>query len=534
MAEMKGLVVILLIVLVGGSTTLVLRLPFSSDPVATLSDQLLFTAKRGKLTVTVTENGSLMAKNSERITAQIKRGGKVTFLIEEGKTVEENEVLCRLDTTALKTQRQQLELDIVKTDADLFTAQTELEIQESETVADVEKAQIAMTKAQMELERYRDGDAPKERRNLEVAIKEAETKHSRAKKKHEDSVMLLEQKYINQSQVDQDQIDFERSEIELNGAQRDLEIFDKYTYPMTMTERQTAISDAQRQLDNAEKRGQATLRQKEVAVESQERRLTRLKEQLDEVKEEIENFTITSPSPGIVIYGDPNQPWYRNEIKLGGQIWGGFTLFTIPDLRVMQVQMQVHEADINKIKEGQVATVTMDTYPGLVLQGKVSKIAAIAGDPNSRATDEVKKFGVDITLDSTGEQTLKPGISAKAEIFVEERDDVLFAPLQCVFLEEGIHYCHVLRNGEPLRMAVKPGLSNDTYIEIVEGVEEGEQVLLYNPTLQPNQPGVMPEAPAPDGDRGPSAPAPVEQTSQAWPTPKSVPLLASLLSMLSQ
>jgi len=452
-----------------------------------IAAEALYTVQRGKLTVTITENGTLMAKNSEKIMSQSQRGGKITFLIEEGMTVEPNEVLCRLDTTDLETMQQQLELDIVKTDADRDTAATELEIQKSENVATIEKAKIALTKAQKDREKYTDGDAPKEQRNLEVSIKEAETKHSRAQKKLEDSKMLLEQDYINKSDLEQDQIDYERAEIQLVSARRDLEIFNIYTRPMMMTDKESAVSDAPRALDNADKRAHSTQRQREVAVESQQVRLTSLKKRLEDTKKEIENFTIRAPSPGIVLYGDPSQPWYRSELKLGAQIWGGMPLFTIPDRRVMQVQVQVHEADINVVKEGQIANITMDTYPGLVLSGAVTKVAQVAGNGGGGGGDsgEVKKFTVSLTLDSTGGQELKPGISAKAAIFIEERDDVLFVPLQCVFLDEGTHYCYVMRDGDkPERVRIKPELSNDTYTQIVEGVAVGDRVLLYNPQLE--------------------------------------------------
>ena len=473
----------IVVLIVGGGFAL-LRGVGESDERASSDENLLYTATRGKLTVMITENGSLNAKNSEKVTFEANRSGVIKFLVEEGKSVEQDEVLCKLETTELEAELQQLELDIVKTGADLDTAETELEIQQSDNVAVIEKARIALTKASNELERYRDGTAPKERRNLEVAIKEADNQYSRAKKKHEDSVKLLEQNYVNKSQVEQDQIDFERAEITRTGAKRDLEIFDQYTYPMEMIDKDTGVSDATRDLQNGGKRAKSTLRQKEVAVESQQRRLTQLQKKRDEVKELIEKFTMVAPTPGIVIYGDPERWWYRDSIKLGGQVWTGFTLFTIPDLRVMKVQVEIHEADINKIKTEQQATITMDTYPGLVLKGEVTKIASIAGNPRGRNNEEVKKFTVDITLNATQDLTLKPGISAKAEIFIQERNDVLFVPVQSVFFEEGKHYCYVRRDEtDTVRVEVKPDLSNDSYVQIDEGLHEGDRVLLYNPIL---------------------------------------------------
>ena len=476
--------IITAIVLATGGGALLLRQSVGDNGSRKYKDDVLYTVGRGKLTVTVTEDGTLVAKNSEKINFMGRRQAKITMLIEEGKTVEKDEVLCQLETTDLETQLQELKLNILQTEADLDTARTDLEIQVSENAADVEKAKIARTKAEKELEKYRDGDAPKERRNLDIAIKEAETRWTKAKKKYEDSVKLLEQDYINKSQVEEDQIDFERADIQKQGAYRDLELYETYTYPLTMTDRETALSDAERVLSNAEKRAKSKQRQCEVSVESKDQRLKTLQKNQKELEEDIANCTIKSPQPGIVIYGDPSEPWYRDNVQLGKQVWGGFTLFTIPDLRVMQVQLQVHEADINKLKVDQPATVTMDTYPGLVLQGKITKIAALASEPSWRQLDDVKKFAVDVTLDSNEEHSLKPGISAKTAIFVEEKEDVLSVPLQCVFLEEGAHYAYLVNgDDEALRTGVQVGISNDSHVEILEGLKEGDRVLLFNPVL---------------------------------------------------
>ena len=289
---MKTSIVVVLIVVVGGGGALLWRNASVGADGDTLSDDALYAVQKGKLTVTVTENGSLMAKNSEKINFQGRRGSKITYLIEEGKTVEEGEVLCRLETTDLETQLQELKLSIVQTEADLNTAQTELDIQKSENVANIEKATIGLSKAEKELEKYRDGDAPKERRKLEIAIKEAETEHSLAKRTYEDSVKLLEQDYIKKTEVEQHEIKFERAKIQLEGALKDLELFEKYTFPMTMTDKETAVSDAQRGLENAGKRAESTLRQREVAVESKDQRLRTLRKKLKEVEEEIEKSTI--------------------------------------------------------------------------------------------------------------------------------------------------------------------------------------------------------------------------------------------------
>ena len=86
---MKQLTLTLLIggALLAGGAILAARL--SGDGAAqTIPDEALFAVRRGTLTCTITENGSLMAKNSEKVSSQAERGGKISFLIDEGKTGE--------------------------------------------------------------------------------------------------------------------------------------------------------------------------------------------------------------------------------------------------------------------------------------------------------------------------------------------------------------------------------------------------------------------------------------------------------------
>lgn len=444
----------------------------------------LFAAQRGDLRITITENGTMVAKESQKVKTKIRGESKIQFLVEEGKEVEQDEVVCRLDATKVEEGIEQIELEILQTEASLKTARTELEIQTVEAAAAIAKAKVAEDRAQKEIEKYRDGEAPQERRKLEVSLKDTQTKFVRAKKDVEDSKDLLAQKYITQSDYEDTVIAFESAQVQQESAQVALKIFDKYTFPMAITDLETKLADAMREVTTAEKRGEAKLGQKKVSVQQVEKRLKVQRKSLKERREDLGNMTLKAPCPGIVVYGNPNEPWYRDRIKVGNQVYRGFTVMTIPDLRVMQVNLDVHEADISKLKEDLPATITTDSYPGVVMKGKVSKIAAVASsNSNWGGQSEVKQFRVQVTLEA-GEVQLRPGISAKVEIRVETREATLFVPLQSVFTEDGVSYCHVEEGtGPPARRAVKIGTSNDTYLEILEGVEEGEKVLLFNPHL---------------------------------------------------
>ena len=278
-----------------GAAGLVWTCSAGLDNAGGVPEDLLFTVRRGKLTVTITENGTLMAKHSEKIGLASRGWGTITNLVEEGKTVSQGEVLCRLDVTSLEEKMDELELNILKTEADLNTARTELEIEVSDNKANLEKAQNALTKAEKDLERYQSGDVPRERRRLDIAGKEAETEYNRAQELYESSKTLHEKKFITRIQFEQDRIDLERAEIRLAGSKLDLELFERYTLPMTTSDKEAILKETQRVLANTAKRAQSKLRQAEVEVQSRERRLDSLTKNLVRVKERIQKFTITSP-----------------------------------------------------------------------------------------------------------------------------------------------------------------------------------------------------------------------------------------------
>ena len=460
--------------------------PWSRHPgaAAEVPPEDLYTVRRDDLKVTLVENGTMVAKESQKVVAKIKGENKILTLVEEGKEVAEGEIVCKLDATQAQSQLEQVQLDILQTEADLKTAIAEVEIQEGENKAALIKAQTGLDRAKQEIERFTDGESPQERRKLEVTLKEMETEFNKAKKTLEDSTKLLEQEYIKKSELEEHRIAFERATVRKEGADSDLQMFHKYTAPMKLKELETKLGDAERDVATAEKRGGAQLGQKKVKVQQLEKRLRMQNDQLKERQKDLENMTLKAPCPGILVYGDPHEPWFRERLKVGGQVWGGQTVMTIPDLRVMQVKVQIHEADISKLKNGLKASVTTDSYPGLLLAGEVTKIASVANqEGNWGGSAEVKKFDVEVTLQTAGLQ-LRPGISAKCEIHIETREKTLFLPLQAVFSEDGEHFCHTQGAGKGTeRRKVKLGTSNDNWMEIVDGVAEGERVLLYNPML---------------------------------------------------
>ena len=75
------------------------------------------------------------------------------------------------------------------------------------------------------------------------------------------------------------------------------------------------------------------------------------------------------------------------------------------------------------------------------------------------------------------------GMTARVEIVTEQLKDALQVPIEGVFNDDGKPVCYVRKaDGKPEKREVKPGQSNDHFVQILEGLKEGEEVQLFVPT----------------------------------------------------
>jgi HlyD family secretion protein len=173
----------------------------------------------------------------------------------------------------------------------------------------------------------------------------------------------------------------------------------------------------------------------------------------------------------------------------------GTVLMTIADLSVMEVEIEVDETDVIGVKLGQKAEVRVDALPGQTIMGKVTEIGSSALQKVT-TSQEAKDFKVVITLENPP-QSLKPGLSASADISTAEKKDVLAVPISSLVLrekegkeknkneeqEEGVF---IAENSRAKFYPVKKGIMGEMTIEITSGLKEGQEVIVgpYNALRQ--------------------------------------------------
>ena len=389
--------------------------PGPKDPAASPAAEALFTLRRDALKITVMEEGFLKAKNSTELKPEFRREGLISWLIEEGTEVKEGDVLVEFDKTDLQTQIDDLKNSLTQYETELEAAKAEQAIQERENQATVEQAELALEMAEMTLEKYEQGEAPNEKRLKEHAVEKAKSDFDRAKEKFEKVPELAKEGFFTALQVKEEEIKVQEAEITWTNAKEDLHIWLEYTHPMELKQKRADVKDKERSLANAKEKANINTKEKAAKVTSRERQVTATKVRLDKYLKEFEQMTMKAPKPGIVHYGNPAQPWYREDIKVGSRVWSGHTVITLPDLTEMQVLAEIHEADIDLVKEGQDVVITVESVPGKTFSGKVTKIASTA---TSQGRTEAKTFRVEISMESK-DQEFRSGITAKVEIQVQ-------------------------------------------------------------------------------------------------------------------
>ena len=165
----------------------------------------------------------------------------------------------------------------------------------------------------------------------------------------------------------------------------------------------------------------------------------------------------------------------------------GTILMTIADLSVMEVEVEVDETDVVGVKIGHTAEVRVDAFPDEPIKGTVTEVGSSALEKLTVA-EESKDFKVVITLEDPLEN-LKPGLSASADIITARKDDVLAIPISALALrekegesttieseqEEGVY---VVQENRVRFTPVQKGIMGELKIEIISGLEEGQEVVV--------------------------------------------------------
>ncbi len=164
--------------------------------------------------------------------------------------------------------------------------------------------------------------------------------------------------------------------------------------------------------------------------------------------------------------------------KPGDQVNPGSISFRLDDLSRLIVDVQIPEVDINSIKTGMTARITFDGIQGKDYNGTVIEVARVG-----TSVGGVVSFNVAVELNDADESVL-PGMTAAVNLITSEITDVLIIPNRAVRLKDGARVVYLLKPGQliPEATNVTIGAISDLQSEVVDGVKEGDIIVLNPPT----------------------------------------------------
>lgn len=444
------------------------------------ADVITAKAARGNLVITVTDRGELESAKSEQVVCEVEGGGKIATIIPEGTRVKKGDEVCKFDTDALQKAINEQEVKWQQAVGKRKSAESDLEVQKNKEQGEVAKAKLDWDLAKIDLESYTD-----DKGEYQVELEKRRAAYEMAKKEEkeaEDNLAftrdLIKKGLAPMEQERQLQLNLSGKQNSTKEKEADLHVFQTFTKKRKVTELKAKAEDAERNLERT-KKSQAAATEKAVTDLQAAKTTAELEEQhLKRLRQQMEKCVVKAPQEGIVIYS--NQRWWddSSRIRPGATLYFQQQIFTLPDLDNMQVKLKVHESVVKKVQKGMTATMQIEALHGQVLHGTVKSVATLASNDRGWGGG-VKEYETVVTIDDLPKDAgLRPGMTAEVKILIKTIPDALTVPVSAV-TESGGHYiCYVKTPRGIERREVKVGEGNEQNIQILEGLEEGEEVAL--------------------------------------------------------
>jgi HlyD family secretion protein len=240
---------------------------------------------------------------------------------------------------------------------------------------------------------------------------------------------------------------------------------------------QSSLDEAHSAVDVAENRKRAAQSQllvSQAKVAEARAQVAQSQAASDRASEDLANATIRAPIRATVLTRD---------VEIGSPVSSILNLganaslvMTLGDIEQVFVRGKVDEADIGHVRLGQTARIRVETFKGKVFAGRVTQIS-----PMGVEKDNVTNFEVRVSIDNPGKE-LKANMTANAEIVLEEHENSLIVPEAAVTYDAqktpSVDVADPTAKTGRRRIVVKLGVGNGTKVQVLEGVKEGDSIIL--------------------------------------------------------
>ncbi len=439
--------------------------------------------RRGPLVISLTESGTIQNRRREVVKNEVEGTVTILYLITEGVNAKKGDLLVDLDSSRLLDEKNQQQITVLNSEAAFIRARENLAVTKSQTDSDISQAELAYKFAEQDLKKYLEGEYPQELQKAEADINIATEELQRATDKIDWSRKLADKGYITRTELAADELACKRTQINLDLANSALDLLKRYTHQRNLDQLTSNVEQAREALGRIKRKASADMVQAEADLKAKQSEYERQKAGLEKIDDQIAKCRITSPGNGMVVYATTGQSrGWRNVEPLaeGQQVRERQNLIYIPTDEAMMVEIKVHESSLRKIRPDLPVRVTVDAVPGQVFWGRVGKIGLLPDAQMAYLNPDLKVYSTEIYIENNT-SVLRPGMTCRAEIIVEQHADSLYVPVQSIVRVGGNMVAYVQTPSGPKQREVEVGLDNNRVIRVIDGLKEGELVLLAPP-----------------------------------------------------
>ena len=470
-----GLLVALLVVSGAGSAIYY----FWQQDETVEEDVAVFIAKRGPLTINVSQSGTITYRDLVEIKCEVYGGTQILWLIPEATEVKEGDLLVELDASQMEDAKVQQQIVLLNSEAALVRTRENLAVTISQGESDISQAEQTCRFALLDLKKYEEGEYPEQVQQFEADITIAEEELQRAEDKLEWSRQLEAEGYITQNELEADELAVKRAQLKLELTRSKLNVLQTFTHQRMSEKLISDVEQSEKSLERIRRKAAASNLQAEADMRARQAEHERQQDKLEKINEQIANCKITAPVSGMAIYATTGQ-WRGEPLEEGRVVREQEDLIYLPTTASVMVVIMVPESSLRKVKADMPVRVTVEAMPDRVFDGRVGKIAMMPDPYSAWRNPDQKVYATEVYLDE-GDAKLRVGMNCMADIIIKEHADVLYVPVQSVMRvgEQTVVYVQTDQNIE--MRPVEIGLDNNRMVHIVSGLEAGERVLLAPP-----------------------------------------------------
>jgi len=195
---------------------------------------------------------------------------------------------------------------------------------------------------------------------------------------------------------------------------------------------------------------------------------------INDYQDKLKQLTITAPFDGVFSTDFANKKTnVLASYPAGSKIEAQTQLGAVASLDYMQLPVQVDELDLTNVKVGMKATVKVDSISNKTYEGEVNQVSTVG-----TTTNGVTFFDVGISVKNDGQ--LRNGMTATAEIIIQDKKDIVLLPLEALQQQQGKRYVTLVKpdGTKEEKHEIKIGIRNKTYVEVTDGLKEGDKILI--------------------------------------------------------